>query len=187
MSNTNDLPALTLAAQTATGSGIAQVLGSGSAIVNYYALARPRPVSASELAETRAQLETLPLDGLPAPAPLPPGSRMPFGRNPLFVGRADELRQLARLLKRGGTAAIGPVSATAATTGLGGIGKTQLAVEFVHRYGQYFSGGVFWISLAGRESVPAEVAQCGGAGGLNLRADFGNLKLDEQVAAVLAE
>ena len=45
MSNTHDSPALTPAAQAATGSGIAQVIGSGSATVNYYALARPGPVS----------------------------------------------------------------------------------------------------------------------------------------------
>lgn len=75
MSNTNNSPALTPAAQTATGSGIAQVIGSGSATVNYYALARPKPVSAAELAQACAQLDALPLDGLPDPAPLPSGSR----------------------------------------------------------------------------------------------------------------
>src|SRR5262245_14910762 len=64
-----------------------------------------------------------PLDSLPAPAPLPPGSRMPLARNPLFVGREADLLRLARALRGGGTAAIGPQAAVA--TGLGGLGKTQ--------------------------------------------------------------
>jgi tetratricopeptide (TPR) repeat protein len=110
---------------------------------------------------------------------------MPLSRNPLFVGRQEDLIQLARTLKGGETLAIGQLETTAAT-GLGGLGKTQLACEFVHRYGQYFAGGVFWLSLADPKAVPAEVAACGGAGALELRSDFGNLPLEEQVRLVLA-
>ncbi len=108
---------------------------------------------------------------------------MPFARNPLFVGRKENLQELAQIIKGGSTAAIGQI---AAATGLGGIGKTQLAVEFAQRYGQFFAGGVFWLSFASAEGVPTEVAHCGGAGGLNLRADYVTLKIDEQVGLVLA-
>lgn len=109
---------------------------------------------------------------------------MPLSHNPLFVGRDDELQELAGILKAGKTAAIGQI---AAATGLGGIGKTQLAAEFVHRYGQYFAGGVFWLSFADPAAVPAEVAACGGLAGMRLSPDFSTFPLDDQVQVVLAE
>jgi len=114
----------------------------------------------------------LPTDRLPPHAPLPPGSRMPYGRNPLFTGRESELLALAAALAAGSSVAIGQI---AAATGLGGIGKSQTAVEFVHRYGRFFAGGVFWLSFADPASVLAEVAACG---------DFPNLPLPEQAALV---
>ncbi len=142
---------------------------------------------AGQLTPTQAEqkLAVLPLDFTPPLLPLPPSSRMPLSRNPLFVGRRDDLLRLARAIKGGETVAIGQVE-TAATTGLGGMGKTQLACEFVHRYGQFFGGGVFWLSFADPKAVPAEIAACGGPGALELRPDFGERPLEEQVRLVLA-
>jgi tetratricopeptide (TPR) repeat protein len=116
-----------------------------------------------------------------APLPLPAGSRMPMARNPLFVGRADDLRKLVEALQVGSTAAIGQV---ASVTGLGGLGKTQLAVEFVYRYGQLFTGGVFWLSFADPESVRTEIAQCGGPKHLNLWSIQGAPDIDTQVDTI---
>jgi tetratricopeptide (TPR) repeat protein/transcriptional regulator with XRE-family HTH domain len=131
-----------------------------------------------------AQMPTGDDEPIPLPAStLPPGSRMPFSRNALFVGREDDLKHLAGALKGGNIAAIGQITAA---TGLGGIGKTQLAAEFVHRYGQYFAGGVFWLSFADANVIPSEVAACGGSSHLDLRPNFGDLKLDEQVQLVQA-
>jgi len=113
---------------------------------------------------------------------LPTPHQMPLKHNPLFVGRTDDLKQLARMLKGGTTTAISPL---AAATRMGGLGKTQLAAEFVHRYGQYFTGGVFWLSFADSAAVPSEIAACGGAGCLELRPDFAQLPLEDQVRAVL--
>lgn len=127
--------------------------------------------------------DAMPLDVVPGHAALPPGSLMPLSTNPLFVGRERELRDLARLLKGGATAAINPL---AAATGLGGIGKTQLASEFLHRYGQFYPGGVFWLSFENAEAVPAEIARCGGAGHLDLRPNFASLPLDDQIRLVQA-
>ncbi len=142
----------------------------------------------AELAELEAakagaqRLTTLPLDTIPNPATLPPGSRMPLNPNPLFVGREKDLKGLAQALKVGQATAIGQI---AAATGLGGIGKTQLAAEFVHRYGQYFSGGVFWLSFADPKAIPAEIAACGGPAYMNL-ANFEQLELPGQVELVQA-
>jgi tetratricopeptide (TPR) repeat protein len=144
---------------------------------------RPRfpgePIAPPDPEEAQAQLRSLPEDEIPEPGPLPPGSHMPFSRNPLFVGREDDLRTLARTLKAGETAAVGQI---AAATGLGGIGKTQLASEFVHRYGRFFAGGVFWMSFAEESAVSGEVASSGR--GLGLHPDYDNLPLERQVQMV---
>lgn len=137
----------------------------------------PHPQFPGELTSPPA----LPEDEIPEPGPLPAGSRMPLSRNPLFVGRQEDLRALARQLKAGQTSAIGQVE-TAAATGLGGIGKTQLASEFVHRYGRFFAGGVFWMSFADPAAVPAEIVTCGRR--LNLHPDYDALPLDHQVRLV---
>ncbi|HTG32317.1 MAG TPA: toll/interleukin-1 receptor domain-containing protein [Thermoanaerobaculia bacterium] len=131
--------------------------------------------------QAKAALADLPLDEVPQPGPLPVGSRMPLAHNPLFVGREEDLRTLARQLKAGGISAVGQVK-IAAATGLGGIGKTQLASEFVHCYGQFFGGGAFWMSFADASSVPAEVAACGRS--LGLHSSFETLTLDQQVRLV---
>src|SRR5262245_44829457 len=141
-----------------------------------YAQALPRPMDPETLA-------ALPLETIPNPAPLPPGSRMPLRRNPLFVGREADLRALATALKEGEAAAIGQ---TAAASGLGGVGKTQLASEFVHRYGQFFAGGVFWLNFADPAAVATEVAACGGPGALALHPEFHTLPLADQVQLVQA-
>lgn len=167
-----------------TGTGIAIGHGASATVNITYQHARPTPVSAEQLAEAHRLLATLPLESVPDVGVPPSGSRMVFTRNPLFTGRTKDLQELARILKDGGAAAISQV---VAASGLGGIGKTQLAVEFAHRYGRYFAGGVFWVSAASADDVKHQIAQCGGAAGMQLRADYDALKLDEQVALVLSE
>ncbi len=108
---------------------------------------------------------------------LPPHSRMPLSRNSLFVGRRRELAWLAEKLAAPG--------ATAVVCGLGGLGKTQLAAEYVYTYGHAYSGGVFWLSCADDTVLPAEIAACGGAGHLALETPFVTLPLAEQVDMVM--
>ena len=49
---------------------------------------------------------------------------------------------------------------TQAVTGMGGLGKTQLAIEFAWRYGKYFRG-VHWLNLADPTLFDSEIATCG--------------------------
>ncbi|MCB8987557.1 MAG: hypothetical protein H6661_07400 [Ardenticatenaceae bacterium] len=115
---------------------------------------------------------------------LPPGSRMLYRRNPFFTGRADDLLQLAEtfLYEENGRHVI--ITQTAVAAGMGGIGKTQLAVEFAYRYGRYFPGGVFWLSFGLPENITNEIAACGGPDGLDLAPGFTDLPLDDQVKMV---
>ena len=122
--------------QVASGSYIAQAAAGGIATVHVYERIAPLAVDQAALTAAQGLLAGLPLERIPDVAvSLPLCSRMPLRRNPLFVGREDELQALGATLKDGGKAAV---------SGMGGVGKTQLACEFVHRYGPYFAGGVFW-------------------------------------------
>ena len=126
-----------------------------------YQIAQPQPVDQATLLQSLEMLEKMPLDTVPDPAPPPQCSRIVYSHNPLFVGREHDLKSLARTLKGGKTAAIGQI---AAATGMGGIGKTHLASEFLQRYGQYFAGGAYWLSFADPQAVPAEIVACGEPG-----------------------
>ncbi len=148
----------------------------------------PRPVAAppEEIAAAMQRLAAMPTDTIPDPSDvLPPGSWLAqLPRNRQFVGRAGDLRTLATLLKGGTTVSISQTQAVVAS-GLGGIGKTQLAIEFAYRYGRYFAG-VFWLLFAQPEAVSTEIARCGGSAYLQLFTEAAGLKLEEQVALVRA-
>jgi tetratricopeptide (TPR) repeat protein len=76
------------------------------------------------------------------PGELPPIWNVPFLRNPLFTGRDDQLKALRAQLQAGDGAARRVV-----ITGLGGGGKTQLAVEYAYRHtGDYDL--VWWVRAA---------------------------------------
>jgi tetratricopeptide (TPR) repeat protein len=129
-------------------------------------------------------LAALPVDRLPPGGVLRPGSRMLLERNGRFVGRQEQLKRLAAELKRGEA---DPAHGVIAIVGMGGVGKTQLACEFAHRFGRFFEGGVFWLSCADPQAVAAEVAACSDIEGLSARPHFRTLPLAEQVQLVLAE
>jgi tetratricopeptide (TPR) repeat protein len=156
---------------------------AGTIINNTYQGIAARAVSEPDLRAAEELLSRLPEAAVPAPAALPARSWMRVPRNPLFVGRQADLLALARIVKAGEVTAIGQI---AAATGLGGIGKTQFAAEFVHCYGQFFAGGACWLNFTEAANVPGEVARCGGADGLALHDEFAALPQPEQIALVLA-
>jgi tetratricopeptide (TPR) repeat protein len=59
------------------------------------------------------------------------------------VGREKLLTRVRGQLERGRRTAIGQ---TASFVGLGGLGKTQMAVEYAHEYRSAYPGGVYWFT-----------------------------------------
>jgi tetratricopeptide (TPR) repeat protein len=127
----------------------------------------------------------LPDTWVPPVAPLSPGHFIPFHRNKLFVGRTDDLKRLARLLMRKEPEEELSVP-TVVITGIGGIGKTNLATEFVHRYGKFFAGNVYWINMSSDAAARADLVSLGEPGFLNLDT-FSHLSEDAKVRFVQAE
>lgn len=153
--------------------------------INFYPDPPHHRLDKATIVAAQQKLAELPLETIPEVATLPPGSNMPFSPNPHFVGREASLQALATEFKGGETVVMGRVEIIAAT-GMGGIGKTQLASEFVHRYGQYFAGGVFWLSFANANAVRTEIADCCNTIGLEMYPGFTSLSLDDKVRLVLS-
>jgi len=107
---------------------------------------------------------------------------MPHAPNRQFVGREEELRELTKQLAPESPAT---VSVHAAVTGMGGVGKSQLAIEYVHCYGPLYRGGVFWLDMENAENAQNEVARCGGAEGMDFPS-FSELSLPDQASRVQA-
>jgi hypothetical protein len=141
----------------------------------------------TKLTEAEQLLEALPLDYVPGRTRLPQGSRIGLVRpNRIFIGREDELKALASNIKASASTEAWE-DVTVVVTGLGGIGKAHLAREFVYRYGQFFLGGVFWLSFRDPNAVPAEVAACWSAVGAELLdTNFGSRSLGDQVRGVMS-
>ncbi len=75
---------------------------------------------------------------------------IPYERNPLFTGREDVFKHLSTTLRAGKTTAL-----TQAISGLGGIGKTQTALEYAHRYQDDYDT-ILWVKADTRETTMAD-------------------------------
>jgi tetratricopeptide (TPR) repeat protein len=80
---------------------------------------------------------------------------VPHARNPNFTGRESLLTALRDALTSGGTAAL---TQTRAITGLGGVGKTQLAVEYAYRYATEYNL-VWWVPAEEPATLAATYAR----------------------------
>lgn len=75
------------------------------------------------------------------PGVLPLISNIPYRRNPFFTGREELLNCLHDLLYADNTATL---TQPQGISGLGGIGKTQTALEYAYRYGANYDA-VLWV------------------------------------------
>src|SRR5205085_966787 len=73
---------------------------------------------------------------------------VPYRRNPFFTGRADVLKQVRDKLV---TTPAAPTTQPLAISGLGGIGKTQVTVEYAYRFRSDYQA-VLWVHADAREA-----------------------------------
>jgi len=83
------------------------------------------------------------------PGALPAVWNIPYPRNPYFTGREELLSNLAASLRAGQTVGI---SQPQAVSGLGGVGKTQIALEYAYRYYQDYDA-VLWTRADTQEAL----------------------------------
>jgi hypothetical protein len=80
---------------------------------------------------------------------------IPFRQNPFFTGREQILSSLRTMLLSDQAAAL---VQPPAISGLGGIGKTQTAIEYAYRYREEYRA-VFWVQTNSRETLIADITK----------------------------
>lgn len=104
--------------------------------------------------------EARPVAAVPRPASvLSPIWQVPLGRNPNFTGREELLRELAESMSNSHLLAV------VALHGLGGVGKTQLALEYAYRYADRYRL-VAWIRAEEPETLAEDYCAIGAPLGL---------------------
>ena len=95
----------------------------------------------SRFDEQRFDLTDQQLQRLTSSPDVPRDSYELPGRNPFFTGRTGDLKRVRQTLMRSGSAAH---TQPQVLCGLGGIGKTQIAVEYAHNFAAAYSP-VIWV------------------------------------------
>ncbi|MEM9387019.1 MAG: tetratricopeptide repeat protein [Pseudomonadota bacterium] len=103
--------------------------------------------------------------------------RIPISAKQSFVGRADELNQLAEQLPTIGEPGVVIVR------GMPGVGKSELALEYARRHQSHYANGAFLIGMD-QGTVPVDLATYGVR---NLGIHSNRLAIDEQCLLVLRQ
>jgi tetratricopeptide (TPR) repeat protein len=132
---------------------------------------RTKPVGRVPFPGTRGQSATVPFPGhRPAIFDAPP-------RNPNFTGRNDQLKTLRATLANTVTSEV----VIQAVHGLGGVGKTQLTIEYAHRYAADYNL-VWWIPAEQPVAISSRLGALARRLGLPEQRD-----LEEQIAVLFEE
>lgn len=122
------------------------------------------PTASPPQIEESTSVETLPLQPaasrltpLPVRSPRPGIWNVPFARNPFFTGREDVFSHLQACFHADQPAGELPV----ALCGLGGMGKTQTAVEYCYRFSSAYQA-VLWARADTREGLLSNLAVLAG-------------------------
>jgi hypothetical protein len=82
----------------------------------------------------------------------PPSNVLKGIRDPkFFVGRGEELKDLHELLQERGQVMI------AAVSGMGGLGKTELAIQYAKQYRHEYLKGICWLQAGEEQNIPTQV------------------------------
>jgi TIR domain/NB-ARC domain len=136
--------------------------------------ARPRLLAGVD--QSGARPTKVPFPGGPGGAAVGESRRFPGlgpavsnlpARNPNFSGRGELLERLHASLQAGSAAAVVP---RGAVHGLGGVGKTELALEYAHRYRSDYDV-MWWIAAELPTSVTADLAALAQELGIEQSAD----------------
>jgi tetratricopeptide (TPR) repeat protein len=92
------------------------------------------------------------------PAPRFPGAEPRLvranARNPRFTGREEDIRELRTQLRSAGTTVVVP---PVTLQGLGGVGKTQVALEYLHRFKSDYDL-IWWVECGQEQFIDVQLA-----------------------------
>jgi tetratricopeptide (TPR) repeat protein len=144
-------------ARTLTWSRLVEGVGAGipRVIADCQAAGAPEPLVIN--GEGMVTVTVFPRSGLESTIAVPSGQPAIWGtvpsRNTNFAGREEAIDHLRRQLTAGGAAALVPQT----LHGLGGVGKTQMAIEYAHRFaGDYEI--VWWVPSDQPEFISSALA-----------------------------